>query len=172
MARSQFQSRRRRSTPNRGWSGGIPAVVTVVPAASKIILSTITLDNDGIDETLLRTVGNVSVASDQVAGSEEQHGAVGICLVTDTALALGITALPDPVTDVADDIWVFFQSFAQQLTLFSSVGANPNMATVYPFDQRGKRIMHSGQSMVLIAANAHASAGYKITVNMRQLFMV
>ena len=146
--------------------------MTTIPAASKVLLATFTLDNAGIDETILRWVGGVAVASDQTAGSETQNGAVAACIVTETAAGVGISALPDPVTDVADDVWFFYQSFAQQMTFFSAVGVNPNMAMWYPFDQRGKRIMQQGQALVVIGANAHASAGLNVAVNIRGLGMV
>ena len=172
MARRQYQNQRRSSRPNRHWFGNVPAAFVTIPAASKVLLATFVLDNSGIDETILRWVGGVAVSSDQTAGSETQNGAVGACLVTDTAAAAGIASLPDPVTDVADDLWFFYQSFAQQMTFFSAVGVNADMATWYPFDQRGKRIMQQGQTLVVIGANAHATAGLNVAVNIRGLGMV
>ena len=123
MARFRNQRQFQRSSrPNRGWAASNPAVTVAVPPASKVLLASLVLDNDGIDETILRNVGVVGIASDQVAANEFQFGAVGMCLVTDTALALGITAIPDPVTNGDDDIWMFYQSFVQNLQFLSSVG--------------------------------------------------
>ena len=173
MARRQFrQSFQRSSRPNRGWGGTVPAAITAVPAASKALVAVFTLDNQGIDETILRVVGGVHVISDQVASSEDQFGAIGMMLATDTAVATGITALPDPVTDVSDDYWFFYQSFAQRFILLSSVGFEADAGRWYPFDSKAKRILESGHQVVLIAANANATHGFNISVNLRVLSQV
>ncbi len=135
-------------------------------------MTTISLDNDGIDETLLRTIGTLGVVSDQVAADEEQIGAIGICLVTDTVAGIGVASMPDPVTDVGDDIWVVHLSFAYSFQFSSATGFNPDHMHTTRFDQRAKRIMHSGQSMVVIVANASASFGFNVILQLRQLWMV
>jgi len=137
-----------------------------------VLVATFALDNDGIDETVLRVVGGISIASDQAAASESQFGAMGMCIVTDTAAALGITALPDPVTDVSDDIWFQYVSWAQELRFSDATGFEPQFASWYPFDSKAKRILHSGQTVVVIVANASASFGFKFAVNLRVLSQV
>ena len=172
MARFQRNFQRGVARPNRGWSGSIPAAATGLAANNKVILALFELDNDGIDETILRVVGGVAVASDQNAASESQVGAVGMCLVTSTAAAAGIASLPDPVTDVGDDLWLFFQAFSQEMRFADATGFAPNFASWYPFDQKAKRIVHSGTTVALIAANASATHGFNIRVVMRILSQV
>ena len=46
--------------------------------------------------TILRTRGIIAIKSDQEAASEFPFGSFGELIVTDTAAALGITALPNP----------------------------------------------------------------------------
>ena len=173
MARRQFQyPRNSGSRPNRSWAGAIPAVAVNVPAASKVLLASITLSNQGIDETILRVVGTVFMNTDQVAASESQHGAVGMCIVTDTALAVGIASLPDPVTDVQDDIWFMFQTVVGTFHFGTAVGFNANGGTNYPVDSKVKRILSSGHSVAVIAANASATTGFQITFPVRVLTQV
>ena len=136
------------------------------------MLASFALDNQGIDETILRVVGGFSVASDQSAATETQLGAIGMCLVTDTAAGVGITALPDPVTDRQDDIWFFYASFAQEFNFQSAVGVDAGFAKWYPFDSKVKRIFHTGAQISLVGANAHASHGLRIAVFVRILTMV
>ena len=171
MARHQFRQFNRQSRPNRGWAGAVASAPIAVPASSKVLAATLALDNDGIDETILRVVGGIAIQSDAVA-SEIQVGAIGMCLVTDTAAALGITAVPDPVTDVQDDVWFFYLSFAQKLQVFDATGANPNFATWYPFDQKAKRIFSSGNTVAVVVANAHATHGFEFMLNDRVLTQV
>ena len=172
MARRQNQFRQSSSRPNRAWAGAAPAISTVVPAASKVLLSTVVLSNQGIDETILRVVGSVSILSDQVASSELQYGAVGMCLVTDTAAAAGIASIPDPVTDVQDDVWFFYQGFSQEFIVLTAVGSEPHFVTTYAFDSKAKRIFHLGSTVAVVAANAHATHGFAVALNFRLLSMV
>jgi len=171
----RFQSRRSfrsGSAPNRGWAGSSPGAVVSVAANTKVLLATVVLDNDGIDETLLRTIGVVSIQTDNVAADENQIGAIGMCLVTDTVAGIGVASMPDPVTDVADDIWIVHLHFAQGFNVQDATGANSNFMNSVRFDQHAKRIMHSGQSMAVIGANASAAFGFDMLFQFRQLWMV
>ncbi len=172
MARRQLRQFSRQSRPNRGWAGSVAAAQTTVPAASKVLISTFSLDNDGIDETILRTVGMFQITSDQVAANELQLGAVGMCIVTDTAIATGITAIPDPVTDAGDDVWLLYKSFTQEFLQLDATGVYPQFATQYEFDQKAKRIVHSGMAGAIVVANAHATHGFQIALNLRVLSQV
>ncbi len=55
--------------------------------------------------TVVRTHLEVLFQSDQVAATETQLGAIGLCVVSDQAAAIGITAVPTPDTDLASDLW-------------------------------------------------------------------
>ncbi len=170
--RQQRQFNRSSSRPNRTWAGVSPAAYTVLAGSTKVLLNTFVLSNQGIDETILRVVGQVSVSSDQQAVSEDQIGAIGMCIVTDTAVATGITAVPDPVTDVNDDIWFMYQSFSQQMRFGTSVGLHPDWATNYQIDSKAKRIVQSGETIIVVAANAHASHSLQIAFSIRVLGQV
>ncbi len=172
MARRQF-TRGPQRTPNRNWAGVVATAGTTLGANNKVLVATFTLANQGIDETILRTVGGISIASDQVAASESQFGALGVCVVSDQAIATGITAIPDPVTDVSDDLWMLYVSFAQEFRLGGTAASlTPNFATWYPFDSKAKRVVHSGYALAVVVANASASFGLKFAVNMRLLGQV
>ena len=163
----------RRSTgarPNRAWVVVNFATFSVIPAASKVLLGTLTPTNGGIDETVLRTVGGIGVRSDQAAASEDQIGAFGLIQVTDVAAAVGITAIPGPVTDGSDDGWFTYQAFAQSGDNSAAAG----IQTVwYPIDSKAKRILEgTGMVMAIVAENFHATNGLSINVAMRLLAQV
>ena len=167
--RQSFQNRRR---PNRDWTGLAPAAFTAVPAASKVLISTVVLANPGIDETILRVVGGVRVISDQVVAIEDQLGAIGMHLITDTAFAIGITAIPDPVTDINDDGWFMYQAFGQRISIVSAVGFDGNMGEFYPIDSSAKRVIEGGSRVAVVVANAHATHGFQVALSFRMLAMV
>ena len=172
VARRQQRQFQRSKPANRAWTGLAPAAIQNIPAASKVLFATFVLANQGIDETVLRIVGGLAVSSDQQSASEFQMGAAGMCLVTDTALAAGIASIPDPVTDVQDDIWIWYQSFGQRSRFSSAVGVDYQGSSWYPFDNRAKRIISTGQSIAVVVANAHATHAFDISINLRLLSMV
>ena len=173
MAR-RFQNRlQRRSGPsNKGWVGTVAAEEVNVPAASKVLLNTFVLSNMNIDETVLRTVGQISINSDNFAATEEQRGAFGLIVVSDAAVAVGITAIPGPITDVDDDGWFVYIPFSYLNIQATSVGRNPDAAHRIEFDSKAKRVFQEGQQIAIVVENAHAAHGFDIAPMFRMLTMV
>ncbi len=174
MARFSRQTNVRRtgSRANRSWASTASAAFTNIPAASKVLLSTFVLSNPGIDETVLRTVGSVSVKSDNPGSGEEQIGAFGMIVVTDIAAAAGIASIPGPVTNGSDDGWFTYVPFAFSLATFTSVGFEPGMSHRIEFDSKAKRMTGEGQVIALVVENIHASHAFDFITNLRMLAMV
>ena len=175
VARRQFRQRlitgtTRRS--NKSWTSLVNTGASGIAANAKVLLGSFSLSNPGIDETVLRTVGTILVYSDQTAGSEGQLGAFGLIVVSDTALALGITAVPGPVTDGADDGWFLYQPINQRLNVASGVGLNPDFGIRYDFDSKAKRVVSDGKGMAIVVENASAAFAFNITITIRILSMV
>ena len=168
--RFQRSNQRRSSTPNRDWFGFVTTNRVTVSANSKVLLATFVLSNPGIDETVLRSVGMISVLTDAPAGGEQQIGSFVLGVFNNTAVAAGIASLPDPVTDVGDDSWFIYQAIAQNNLVNTAVGVVESVQ--YHFDSKAKRIVSNGFSIAVIAANAHATEGFTINVNLRMLAMV
>jgi len=78
--------------------------------------------------TVVRVQGSLFVLSDQVTASEQPFGAVGISVVTDQASAIGITAVPTPMTDLGSDSFFLHRAFGVdfQSTAASTAAANVN----------------------------------------------
>ncbi len=157
-----FQRQRRRATD---WSGLVSSAYTTLPASSAVLAGTFVLSNPGIGETIIRTVGVLSVASDQTAALEPQFGSLGMVVVTDAAGAAGIASIPDPVTEEDDDGWFLFVPFLQQLE-----GVTGPSSMLYSFDSRGKRRIEEGFQVAVVIANA-AAVGLKWALNFRVLAM-
>ena len=172
MPRNRYShSSSNRRTPNRNWTG-IEIEGTAVPAASKVLLASLTLSNPGIDETVLRTIGQFGVRSDQSSATEVQIGAVGMIVVSTTALATGITAIPSPITDIEDDGWFMFAAITNFFHIHSVAGYVVNQNVIQEFNSKAKRITHDGQAIALVAENSHATHGWTIDMVFRTLSMV
>ncbi len=123
--------------------------LTTVGPGNKILLGVFVLAT-AFEETLVRTRGILSVSSDQSAAQEEQTGALGIIRVTDAAAAIGITAIPGPVTDGDDDGWVVWQPFSQRTTnVIDGVQSHQ-----YTIDSKAQRIVREGQQLAVVLENS------------------
>ena len=171
MPRRQFQrSFSRSSRPNRSWTG-LVASATIVPTSTKVLLGTFVLSNPGIDETVLRSVGQISVSTDNDGASEQQVGAWGMCIVSDVALAIGITALPSPVSEISDDFWFVHQTIVQRTEFITAAGFHPNVSRNYEFDSKAKRKLEDGSVIVLVAENS-GPHGFQMACGLRLLSQV
>ena len=168
MARFQRNFRRSSgSRPNRAWDGFTSSVYSTLAASTSVIVAGF-ISTVG-DLTILRTVGQMSVTSDQAAGLEDQIGALGMILVSNAAFSVGITAMPDPIADQSDDGWWMYQSFSQQGD--QSLGSS--LPRTYPFDSKAKRTVEGeGQTLAVIVSNASASHGIRFSMNFRILTQI
>ena len=96
------------------------------------------------------------MASDQVAATENAHGAFGAIIVSSAAVAIGITALPTPTTDNDDDGWFVWQPVATRFVFVSGVGIDGNAIQVYEFDSKAMRRVEEGFEIAFIFENAAA----------------
>ncbi len=172
MARRTTTRPFRRSSPNRSWSGSFTSVRINVPAATKVLLGSFALSNTNIDETILRTVGMLSVSSDQVSASEDQIGAFGAIVVNDLAVAAGAASIPGPITNLDDDGWFLYVPIVQKFENVTSAGFDPNMSVQYPFDSKAKRTTEEGFSIAFMVQNTHASNGFDVAFVIRILSMI
>jgi len=95
------------------WSVGVGgSAPTAFSASGSAILGSGTVPNvEGL--TLIRTRGFCElVLRTASAAGEGYTGAIGICNVTDEAFAIGITAIPIPITNMGDDIWYYHRFFS------------------------------------------------------------
>jgi len=171
MARSRLRSNFKGSRRQTEWLAlASPSVLTVLPALSKIQFSTgLTADEiDKLPFTIVRTIGMLYVESDQVAGSEPTAGAMGITVVTARALTVGITALPDPITEAEADYWFLFQPWMASARITGG-GDLENHVYRSMFDTKAMRKVEEGEQLAFIIANASASFGIHFMISLRML---
>ena len=116
--------------------------------------------------TITRVVGSLYVSSDQNAAVENPFGAWGMCVVSEEADAIGVTALPDPTVNPNSDLWFAYQSFAAEGAASTNVGQPPAISR---FDFRAQRKVADGSDISIMIANASAADGMKFILNFRFL---
>jgi len=95
----QFQTIRRLTS----WDATSPETAFVSLGAATVALDSVFTTTSPV--TVARVRGLLTVMSDQVAATERPFGAVGLCIVSDEAAAVGVTAIPRPYGDAESDFW-------------------------------------------------------------------
>ena len=112
MVRSRgfHQAPRRR----KGWDvgpGQLASQTSISASGSTILSSVLNLSQDGL--TLVRARGELTLSlSAASAAGTGYSGAFGIGLTTVAATAVGVTAVPTPITEQDWDGWIFWESFS------------------------------------------------------------
>ncbi len=140
-------------------------VATTVASGTKVLLTSFTLSNAGIDETIRRAIGGIWAASAQQAATQSFAGAVGMCVVTEAALAAGAASIPGPVTEGSDDVWFMWTPVSGQIRVVTAVGIDGTFGAWFPFDSRAMRRVQEGQAVAVMAEVPAALDGMSVQFN-------
>ena len=159
----------RKSKPNTSWTAAISSQFISVPAGSRVLLAGLAPSNPGIDETIFRVIGHVTVVSDQTQQVETQVGSVGLIVVSAEAIFAGSGSVPGPSSQANNDGWFCHLMFAQK-----TKGSNDNAPAygIYPFESKGRRIVNEGSQIAVMAENIHLTEGMSVNVQFRILSRV
>jgi len=105
--------------------------------------------------------------TDNGAAVEQQIGAFGAIVVSDPAVAIGITAIPGPGvgSEGGDDGWFIHQTFASR-----TIVANTDMESrMIEIDSKAKRKLDDGFTIAFVVENVHASHAFRFIFSMRVL---
>ena len=166
----------RRATRQIGRTKRLTAWDSTAPETAYIGLGAATVALDSAFTTLgpvtiVRVRGQLSVETDQVAGVERPFGAVGFCIVSDEAFAIGVTAMPKPYIDAESDLWVMHEFWAAPMNFGTAVGF-AKVDFNLRIDSKGMRKFSEDQTLVLMMENAHSAAGCRYRLDLRILVMV
>ncbi len=96
------------------------------------------------------------VTSDQTAGNEEYGGVLSFQQVTAAATAIGITAVPTPLTETSSDFYVYEVYYGKHYGA-SSVGGETPIARM--FDSKAMRKFEQGDDFsVVVETDAQQGA--------------
>ena len=130
---------------------------TSLAAGAAVIDSSFVLINE--PQTIVRVRGSIFVVSDQEIAGEQPFGAVGFAVVTDQAVAIGITAVPTPMADRDSDSWFVYRDWATNV--FDTGGAAITATTgfEFQFDSKAMRKIPVESTIIAVVENADPAPG-------------
>ncbi len=108
--------------------------------------------------TIVRTRMFWHTRSDQTAATENIQVALGACVVTEQASAVGITAVPTPFAELGSDVWYMHEILSQALVVTSAVGSFESRLNAR-VDSRAMRKVEDGQDVIFVIENSGLSSG-------------
>ncbi len=112
--------------------------------------------------TVVRDRGVIFVRSDQ-SGAAESYGIdYGKCVVSDQASAIGVTAVPTPLTDKGSDLWYVYESLFSRFEFHTAIGQT-NDGAFLQYDSRAMRKVEEGQDLISVVENELAGAVVVVT---------
>jgi len=172
MAHRVVQGRARAPKRLTSWFEFLPRTDALVAAGGTIIF---TLNAAALllrPFTIVRTRFLVSIVSDQLGADEKQIGAFGMAIVSDQAAAIGVTAIPTPITDMGSDLWFVHQMMYNDFLFISGVGVQSPADRTFEVDSKAMRKVDIGQDLVVVAEISGGSAGALFVTGGRMLVKV
>ena len=117
--------------------------------------------------TIVRTRGLMRVSSDQSAATEEYGISTGIAVVSDQAAAIGVTAVPSPVSDMSSDLFFVFETQGGRLEFKDATGVL-EMGHEVLIDSKAMRKVAIGQDLAVVAS-ATGAVGNRLLLGFRML---
>ncbi len=143
--RSRFHSTSaRRST---SWSGSVEEVDGSLSSSATSLWSLAGIPSvEGL--TIIRTRGvcGLTLLSATAAG-DGFFGAIGIGITTDEAIAVGVTAVPGPITDDSWDGWLYHQYFDLRSTTATIADGTNISRVVIEIDSKAMRKFPVGMTV-------------------------
>jgi len=116
--------------------------------------------------TIVRFRGWMHVVSDQIAATETYIGDVAMAVVSEQASALGVTAVPTPLTDKGSDLFFVYEQLGTRLQFADATGFINNGVSK-EIDSKAMRKVNGDQDVVMVVENE--IAGCVITTTGRFL---
>ncbi len=139
------------------WIGSADSTAGQTLAAATAVLDQSTTWSDDLGPaTVVRTRGELYVRSD-VSTTEDAFGAMGMAVVKTTAAAIGITAIPTPITDEGDEGFFVWVPWTSSQIVGTTQG--PVRANIFKFDSKAQRKIVGGDTLVVTLENASAAHG-------------
>lgn len=143
--------------------------VSTLAAGTPVILGSLSATGLALRPfTVIRARGLLSVATDQIAATEDQLVAYGACVVSDQADAIGVTAVPTPVADSGSDLWFMYQLGYSQFRFGSAIGFS-KLSSEFAVDSRAMRKVEEGQQLIEVLENSASGQGANVIAGVRFL---
>ncbi len=112
----------------------------------------------------------IGVRSDQLAATEDQVVGYAQAVVSDQASAVGVAAIPTPVTDSDSDLFFVYERLMSDIT-FSSASGFTRQGTYREFDSRAMRKVEDGDDIISVVESGIAAStqGLRVKTFFRRL---
>ncbi len=171
MARQFTRGRGRLGSPRLTSWIGLPATSVTLAAASTATLM-LSLNAAALATrpwTVIRTHMFWQVRSDQTGASEDYGASLGLAVVSDQALAIGVTAIPTPETDRGSDLFFVHSSLYSRFEFVSGVGFHPASGIREKVDSKAMRKVNDDQDLVIVVETPANVASASINLAGRML---
>ncbi len=119
--------------------------------------------------TVIRTHIEAFIQSDQAAASELQLNGIGLCVVSDQAVAVGVTAVPTPTTDLDSDLWFVHQPLLSNFLLGDGTGFSEPSGMRYSIDSKAARKVNDDEQIIIVQENSTVGSGATVLMAGRLL---
>jgi len=171
MARRFQRSTRVVAGPKRQtvWFEAAPVETAVGSASTAVLIGSLNAAALALRPfTVIRTRGLIHVRSNQIAATETYGCGYGHAVVSDQASAIGVTAVPTPITDYGSDLWYLIEQIQGRLDLATAVGFRDSGQAIY-FDSKAMRRVDIGQDIVEVVESTAFQVGQQVTTSFRIL---
>ena len=152
--RSGLVLRGGRNVRETRWLQTPTSTITIGTAATAVLA--FTLDAAALallPFTIIRERNFWFVRPDVTSGGEFYGGAVGAAVVSEQASAIGVTAVPTPLTDQGSDLWYMYAQ------LFGRFGGTQveDVGKTMQIDSRAMRKVEDGQDVIIVLESGAAT---------------
>ena len=121
-----------------------------------------------IGATVVRTRGSWWVDTDQVSGTESYLAAMGMAIVSAQAAAIGVTAVPTPITDEFSDLFFVYDVLGGRFN-FGTAASFAQTGVTKEFDSKAQRKVSEDETLIVTLENSF-SVGLNYWLKFRLLF--
>jgi len=148
----------------------IPISTAVLGAGGASIFASLTVAEKAKRPfTIVRTYLEVMFESDQTAAQEIQLGAIGLCVVSDQASAIGVTAVPTPDTDLASDLWFLNKVLFNRFDFATASGFDSQGSRLFSLASKAMRKVNDDEDVVVVIETTGGSNGAQFFIGGRIL---
>ena len=152
------------------WLAGGPVRNTLAVGSTAVLTQSLTAAELALRPfTIVRTRGILHVESDQTAAQEFMHAGIGMCVVSDQAIAIGVTAIPTPMTDRVSDLWFLYEEIFNSFLFGDATGFITPAGVRSVFDSRAMRKVEEGEDIAVVKETSAISTGAIVTSAFRML---
>ncbi len=149
------------------WFSGA-ATSTALAGSTAILITSLTAGALALRPfTIVRSRGMIHVRSDQAIAVEDMAVFYGMAVVSDQAVAIGVTAVPTPFTDNGSDLWRSFETILG--SYFDNVDGSIQNFNTQAIDSKAMRKVEDGQDLVEVIESSTASDGSIVQTFQRSL---